>query len=232
MLPLKETWAWAHIYQVLILLLFIQTSKSISKPDILDAAIFPAVASCGNFDSMCRRQKWDNEKRLKSDNRRELYPKCNNGDNCNMEYRHIGCNPVKNSKINNFLSLWTSSGIQQGDYISQLLVPSALKLDKSSVTNCTTISENHRTAIWKGLHQIVQSKHKHTVGFSSILDHIGHSYLWISKPFNRNSPASVDDLLWCFTTSLMKTIFLMLNLSLPIRSPCRLLNSMPPLTRP
>lgn len=36
---------------------------------------------------------------LKSDNRRELYPTYNNGDNCIMEYRHIGCNSVKNLKL-------------------------------------------------------------------------------------------------------------------------------------
>lgn len=170
--------------------------------------------------------------RLKSDNRREVYPKCNNGDNCNMKYRHIGCNSMKNSeKRNNFLSLLTSSGILQGDCISQILVPSTLKLGKTSVTNCSIISQNHRTAFWKGLHKIVQSNLKLTTGLSSILDYISHSFLWISKSFNRNSPASVDDLLRCFTTSLMTTIFLMFNLKLPIRGPCPLLNSMPPLTK-
>lgn len=170
---------------------------------------------------MYRRQKWDDEReRLKSDNRRELYPICNNGDNSNMEYRHIGCNSMKNSeKRNNFLSLLTSSGVLQGGCISQLLVPSTLKLDKTSVTNCAIISQNHKTAIWKGLLKIVQSNLKLAVELSSILDHISHSFLWISKPLNRNSTASVDDLLWCFTTPLMKTVFLMFNLTLPIRGP-------------
>lgn len=40
--------------------------------------------------------------RLKSDNR-ELYPKGNTGDNYIMEYRHIGCNSVKNSEKRNNL---------------------------------------------------------------------------------------------------------------------------------
>lgn len=35
------------------------------------------------------------KERLKSGNRRELHPKCNNGDNCIVEHRHIGCNSVE-----------------------------------------------------------------------------------------------------------------------------------------
>lgn len=62
-LLLKETWASAHIYQVLIILLFILTSETISKPDTLDATIFPAVPGCGSFDSMYRTQKSEDEKR-------------------------------------------------------------------------------------------------------------------------------------------------------------------------
>lgn len=57
----------SYVYEVLILLLFIQTYKTVFKPDILDAATCPAVAGCYSFDSIYRTQKLEEDGRTKTE---------------------------------------------------------------------------------------------------------------------------------------------------------------------
>lgn len=47
----------SYLYQVLILLLFIQTHKTISKPNTLGATTSPAVAGFDSFERRYRTQK-------------------------------------------------------------------------------------------------------------------------------------------------------------------------------